>query len=171
MSEIAEILKQMPLFEGLSEEELALFGARLSSQAIPSGTPVLQQGFASSTLFILLSGRVKVLRQLGKGAPVIIAEFGPLQIFGEMGIVDGQPASATVMADTDLQILSMSAEEFHALLESAPATLVAKLWRNLAQELTRRIRLTTDQVQDSFAINQALCTNENFRQFYKLYGP
>lgn len=169
MSETTEILKQIHLFDGLEEEEIVQFAERLSRQTVLAGTPVLQQGFASSTLFILLSGKVRILRQLG-GGPVTIAEFGPLQTFGEMGIVDGEPASATVMADTEIQILSMSAEEFHALLEKSPS-LRAKVWRNLARELTRRIRLTTNQVQDSFAINQALCENENFREFYKLYGP
>ena len=169
MSETTDILKRIHIFEGLEEEELALFAEHLSRQTVPAGTPVLQQGFASSTLFILLSGKVRVLRQLG-GTPVTIAEFGPLQTFGEMGIVDGEPASATVMAESEIQILSMSAEEFHALLESSTA-IRAKVWRNLAKELTQRIRLTTNQVQDSFAINQALCENENFRNFYKLYGP
>ncbi len=47
----------------------------------------------------------------------------------------------------------------------------AKVMRNLLREMCGRIRTTTNQVQDYFAINQALCENENFRNFYKLFGP
>jgi CRP/FNR family cyclic AMP-dependent transcriptional regulator len=164
-----ETLKHIHLLQGLDEPEFALLAAKLQHETFPVGTAVLRQGYASDRMYILLEGRASVLRKMGS-TTVLITELEPTQTFGEMGMVDGELASATVEAVSDLQVLSISRGDFESALESSPA-LQAKIWRNLARELTRRIRSTTNQVQDYFAINQALCENDSFREFYKLYGP
>lgn len=169
MSDPMEALKNLQLLEGLDDDELARFAGKLVRETLSAGTPVLQQGYASDKMYLLLEGRARVLRKMGS-AEVLITELDPPQTFGEMGMVDGEPASATVVAGTDLVVLSLRRDDLRELVDSSHA-LAAKFWRNLARELTRRIRATTNQVQDYFAINQALCENESFREFYKLYGP
>ncbi|MCI4398073.1 MAG: cyclic nucleotide-binding domain-containing protein [Acidobacteria bacterium] len=169
MAEPIDTLKRIHLFDGLSEDELALVAAKLSRESFSPGTAIIQQGASGARMFILLEGRARVLRKLGE-AQVLITELEHPQSFGEMGIIDGELASATVEAEGSLTALALSRDDFEALVASS-ASLEAKLWRNLAKELTRRIRLTTNQVQDYFAINQSLCENDKFREFYKLYGP
>lgn len=169
MANPMEALRKLQLLEGLDEEELSRFAGKLVRESVPAGTPVLQQGYASDKMYLLLEGRARVLRKMGS-SEVLITELDPPQTFGEMGMVDGEPASATVVAGTDLVVLSLRGDDLRELVDSSSA-LAAKFWRNLSRELTRRIRATTNQVQDYFAINQALCENESFREFYKLYGP
>ncbi len=169
MADAAETLLRIPLFAELDVDEMAQVGARLQRERFAGGTPILQQGFASDKMYLLVEGRVRVLRKMGAGE-VVITELDPTQSFGEMGIIDGEPASATVAAAGDVEVFSLRRQDFQELLDSS-LHLQAKLWRNLARELTRRIRSTTNQVQDYVAINQALCENDTFRQFYKLYGP
>jgi len=164
-----EALKKIQLLEGLGEADISLFAGRLAREVVPEGTAVLQQGYASDKMYVLLEGRARVLRKMGT-REVLITELDPPQTFGEMGMVDGEPASATVVAGTDLVVLSLRRDDLRELVESSPA-LAAAFWHNLSRALTRRIRATTNQVQDYFAINQALCENESFREFYKLYGP
>jgi len=169
MSDTVDALKHIHLLEGLEEAEFALLATRLKGETFAAGTLVVQQGYAGVRMYVLLEGRARVLRKMGT-TEVLITELEPTQTFGEMSMVDGEPASATVEAATELKTLSLSREDFESVLLSSPA-LGAKIWRNLARDLTRRIRATTNQVQDYFAINQALCENDSFREFYKLYGP
>ncbi len=169
MAEPIDTLKRIHLFEGLSESELALVAAKLRRESFAPGTAIIQQGASGARMFILLDGRAKVLRRLGD-TQVLITELEHPQTFGEMGIIDGELASATVEAEGGLTTLSLAKDDFESLLASSPL-LESKLWKNLARELTRRIRSTTNQVQDYFAINQSLCENDKFREFYKLYGP
>ena len=169
MAEPIDTLKRIHLFEGLTENELALVAMKLRRESFAPGTAIIQQGASGARMFILLEGRARVLRKLGD-TQVLITELEHPQTFGEMGIIDGEPASATVEALGNLTALALSMDDFLELLASS-TQLEAKLWRNLARELTRRIRSTTNQVQDYFAINQSLCENDRFREFYKLYGP
>ena len=168
MPDYTHALSGIHLLQDLDSSEIALITQRMSQENFPSGTRIIDEGYGGLKLFMLLSGRVKILRKMGEKELLITSIEAP-QTFGEISIIDGEPASASVEAEGDVVVLTLHRDDFYDLLDSS-WTLQAKVWRNLVRELCKRVRSTTNQVQDYFAINQALCENENFRSFYKLFG-
>ena len=161
-----EPLAQLPILDGLDADEFLAVAGRFDREQYPAGTRIVEEGYGGLKLFVLVEGRVRVYRTMGANQ-LLINTLGPPQTFGEISFIDGGPASATVEADTDVVVLTLLKEDFHDLLDHSLA-LSAKVYRNLLGITCQRIRSTTNQVQDYFAINQALCENENFRKFYKL---
>jgi CRP-like cAMP-binding protein len=161
-----EPLAQLPLLAGLDADEFLAVASRFTREEFPPGTRILEENFIGLKLYVLVEGRVKVYRHMG-GTQLLINTLGPPETFGEISVIDGGLASASVEAETEVVALSLQNSDFHALLESS-VTLRAKILENLLKTMCQRIRSTTNQVQDYFAINQALCQNENFRKFYQL---
>lgn len=168
MAERMESLAQLPLLQGLDADEFAAVKARFLREQFPAGTKILEEGYGGLKLFVLMEGRVKVYRSMGR-AQLLITTLDPPETFGEISIIDGGPASATIEAETDVVALTLLRDEFYDLLHTS-WSLQAKVYRNLLYTMCQRVRATTNQVQDYFAINQALCENENFRKFYKLFA-
>jgi CRP-like cAMP-binding protein len=162
-----EELAGLPLLDGLTEEEFALVAGRFSEEQFPAGTPIVEQGYGGFKLYVLMEGRIRVYRTLN-GSKVLITTMEKPETFGELSIIDGAPTSATVEAESDAVALTLHRDDFYEILESS-AVLEAKIWKNLLRTLCSRLRSTTNQVQDYFAINKALCENESFRSFYKLF--
>jgi CRP-like cAMP-binding protein len=162
----AEPLAQLPLLANLDADEFLAVSSRFEREQIPAGRKILEEGYIGLKIYVLVEGRVKVYRSMG-ASQLLINTLGPTEAFGEISLIDGGPASATVEAETDVATLGLSKEAFYTLVDGSP-TLGRKLYRNLLEIFSQRVRSTTNQVQDYFAINQALCDNENFRRFYKI---
>jgi predicted RND superfamily exporter protein len=132
-----------PLFKGLTRWEarkVVLLGAIRESSA---GSPVVRQGDEEDTrrMYLVLSGQLRVCPTGGDGNQVL-ANLGPGAVFGEMSIVDGLERSADVIADTDSEVLVLSADDLLGLERRFPRTAL-KLHRNLTTILTERLRITT----------------------------
>ncbi len=162
----AEPLAQLPLLSGLDADEFLAVASRFTREEFSPGTRILEEGFLGLKVYVLVEGRVRIYRRMG-GGQLLINTLGPPETFGEISVIDGGPASASVEAETEVVALSLQRDDFHALMDGSLA-LRAKICKNLLDTMCQRIRSTTNQVQDYFAINQALCDNENFRKFYKL---
>jgi CRP/FNR family cyclic AMP-dependent transcriptional regulator len=167
MADAADPLAQLPLLEGLDADEFLSITKRFNREQYPAGTKVLEEGYGGLKLYVLIEGRVKVFRNMGR-SQLLITTLDPPETFGEISIIDGGPASATVEAETDVVVLTLMRDDFYDIAHGS-WTIQAKLYKNLLHTMCQRIRATTNQVQDYFAINQALCENENFRKFYKLF--
>ena len=68
---------------------------------------IFREGDPSDSVFVVVSGRVE-LSKLGPDGPVVLAMLGPLEMFGEMGILDDSPRSATVTEGTPTSTLPVS---------------------------------------------------------------
>jgi CRP/FNR family cyclic AMP-dependent transcriptional regulator len=119
---------------------VVLLGAIRESSA---GSPVVRQGDEDDTrrMYLVLSGQLRVCPTGGDGNQVL-ANLGPGAVFGEMSIVDGLERSADVIADTDSEVLVLSADDLLGLERRFPRTAL-KLHRNLTTILTERLRITT----------------------------
>ncbi|MGA9753133.1 MAG: cyclic nucleotide-binding domain-containing protein [Acidobacteriota bacterium] len=160
-------LAQLPILQGLEPDEFALVTGRFVREQFPRGSRILEEGYGGLKLFVMLEGRIRVYRTMGD-TPIVITTLEPPETFGEISIIDGNPISATVEAESDVVVLTLSREDFYEIVQTS-CVLQAKLYGNLLRTLCQRLRTTTNQVHDYFAINKALCENESFRQFYKLF--
>lgn len=135
-AEQLENLRGVPLFAGLSDAELeALLRDSVECTYLP-GQDLVTQGDASGPFFLLLDGRCQVLVD---GS--VRRAMGPSQYFGDMALIDSEPRSATVRAETDVRALAIPAEGFFALLESN-----FRVARKIMANLSRRARAAERQL-------------------------
>ncbi len=111
------ILKTVPLFSSLSDEQLRLLQPCLQQRSYPRNSFILRAGEETDALYIILSGRVKVLIPDDQGREVILATLGPNEYFGEMGLLDEQPRSASVETLEACQMLRFSKSGFIGCLK------------------------------------------------------
>jgi CRP/FNR family cyclic AMP-dependent transcriptional regulator len=128
------ILKTVPLFSKLSEEQLQLLQPCLQQRRYPRNSLIVRVGEETDALYIILSGRVKVQISDEQGHEVILAIMGPNEYFGEMGLLDDQPRSASVETLEACEMLRLSKSGFMACLKDNP-DLAMIIIRNLVKRL------------------------------------
>ena len=119
---LASMLASVPLFKGLTPSQLSALVAQAGEQVYPGGHVIARQGEPSQYLWVLLSGRVRVVEATADGqAEMLLGEIGKAEVFGELGILRDQPRSATVIAVERTHCLVLRHEDFVAALnESLP---------------------------------------------------
>lgn len=116
-----EMLKSLPLFEGLSQDSLQnILDMSAEFQAAP-GQVLVELHMAGSGLFVIEEGTVVVERS-GKNI-----ELGPGQFFGELALLTSTPRTARVRAKTPTRLLAIGRPEFRKLLDSEPKMAIAML--------------------------------------------
>ena len=113
----AQILRTVPLFSSLSDEQLRILQPCLQQRSYPRNSFILRAGEETDALYIILSGRAKVLIPDEQGREVILAIMGPSEFFGEMGLLDDMPRSASVETTEACQVLRFSKTGFMACLK------------------------------------------------------
>ena len=106
------VLKTVPLFASLGEEQLRMLTAMVTRKSAPRSTTIMAGGDPTDSLYIVLSGRLKVMMSDSEGKEVILAILGPGEFFGEMGLIDDEPRSATVVTIESCELLSIAKREF-----------------------------------------------------------
>jgi diguanylate cyclase (GGDEF)-like protein len=118
---LASILASVPLFRKCTPAEVSLLVRYASEQVYPSGHVIARQGEAADNLWVLLSGRVRVVEATSDGqAEMLLGELGRAEIFGELGILRDQPRSATVIAVDRTHCLVLRQTDFMAVLQDSP---------------------------------------------------
>ena len=107
------------------------------------GEEIIKEGMLSDCAYIIDAGKVEVSKKLQNGKKQIISLLNENDIFGEMGLIDGFPRSATVMALEDCTISIMTKEAFNSLAEHNPQALMPIL-----KVLAKRLRSTLKMVED-----------------------
>ena len=138
-----ESLPAIPLFRGLSEEQMGQLSALAAHRTVPKGRQVFFEGDKAVGFFILLSGRVKISKLSPEGKEQILHIIGPGDPFGEVPMFAGGffPANAVAMEDTEL--LFFSRERFMDIIGSHPA-----LAMNMLAFLSERLIHLTCLVED-----------------------
>jgi SulP family sulfate permease len=103
---------------------------------------VIEQGAPSDSLALLLSGRLCARVTGPDGAALRVATFLPGALAGEIGVYAGAPRSATVVAEIDSVVLTVSREALARLAEADPRA-AAEFHRLVAALLARRLTRTT----------------------------
>jgi len=110
------LLRNVPLFSMLPENQLALLTGVVSRKSFPRGTTIIAAGDVTESLYVVISGRMKVMMGDDEGREVILAILGTGEYFGEMGLVDDSPRSASVVALEACELLSLSKRDFKICL-------------------------------------------------------
>ena len=112
------ILKAVPLFARFSDHELAALSPAIQHRNYPRHSFMLRARERTDALYILLSGRAKVLLDDDRGREVTLSIIGPSEYFGEMSLIDSKARSASVQALEPCEVLYISKNAFMACLEN-----------------------------------------------------
>ena len=137
----ADFLASVPLLARIPAPELQRLAELTREKQYPKGSVVLFEGDPGDSLFLVRSGRVKVVLVGEDGREVILGILGVGEHFGELSLIDQQPRSAHVIAMEDASLLVLRSEDFKRRVEAAPEI----SWAMLA-ELARRLRRADDKI-------------------------
>jgi MFS family permease len=110
----------LPLFTGVPASRLEAAMRRVVEVPVAAGQAVVRQGDAADRFYIIESGAYTVsqIQQPG-GDPMVLRQLGPDQVFGELGLLNRAPRSATITADTEGKLLALSGDDFLVLVGAA----------------------------------------------------
>ncbi len=129
-------LSQVPLFSGLSPETLEGLQAFTFRRSFKSGDTIVEEGRTGNGLYIVLSGKVEVVKGIPAGRPQVVARLGPGEPFGEMALLGEWPRTASVRAVEDTECLGMDRWVFMHQVRREPE-LALKMMQVLAQRLAK----------------------------------
>jgi CRP-like cAMP-binding protein len=143
-------LKMIPLFSELDDKALEEIARMSVRQSYKKDNMVLIEEEIGSTMFIILSGRVKISRISDEGREVILSILVDGDFFGEMSILDGQTRSANAVTLEDSELLLIQRENFLRILHDYPQVAI-----NLLKELAHRLRRSDEQIK-SLSLQNAM---------------
>jgi CRP-like cAMP-binding protein len=135
------MLRENRLFDGLSDETLAVLADELPSELALPGDLLIQEGDIASHMYVLLTGEREVLHRGEGDHDVRVALLGPGDWVGEMAILEVQPRSATVRSLAPSTLVRVTAADVKRLLFERDVKQYALLVMNIARELSRRLRV------------------------------
>ena len=113
-SSILPILKKIPLFEELTEEDHAEIIKHITMQYFPANHLLFEEGGIGDKLYIIKSGMVKVFHPAEPDKA--IAMLGPNEFFGEMALFEDRPRSASTMTTEESEIFLLEKADFYELV-------------------------------------------------------
>jgi CRP/FNR family cyclic AMP-dependent transcriptional regulator len=122
-------LQQVPLFAACSRKDLQLVARRAEDVRVPPGKTLVSEGETGHEFFVILDGEARVTRQGRK-----VATIGPGAAFGELALLEKAPRNATVIADTDMELVVLGQREFAGLIDEVPG-FARKLLAGMAHRL------------------------------------
>lgn len=129
-----ELLRRVPLFTLLTPQQAESVAQAVRKQRFRRGEAIVEQGKKADALFIVLTGRARVVATDVRGREVIIATIRQGDYIGEMSLIDDEPHSATVRAEVQTDALVLGRGEFARCLPDASSVGYAIL-RGLVERL------------------------------------
>jgi SulP family sulfate permease len=136
------------LFDGFTEDEMEMIQEKLVHESYSKGDFVFSENDSSRDLYILIKGLMTVKIYLPeRDRYKRLFTYSPGVVFGEMSFLDGSPRSAGVRAYEDSEVYCLAYEEFEILCEQY-SDISNKLLKNIALEISHRLRRTSNQVRE-----------------------
>ena len=135
------------LFEGLSKDEIETLASLFYERKLSAGKTVFVEQMPGESLYLIKSGRVKISKLIAEGDEKVLVTLDPLEVFGEMAILDGAPRSATARVEDDAVLLSIKKSDFEKLCESKPK-IALKVMRNIIKVFSSRIRENNEDYRE-----------------------
>ena len=135
------MIENIPLFSGLADETLAEIEQHGSIKTYKKHAFVINEGDETDSLYVILSGSVKVFISGEDGREAVLNRQGPGEYFGEMALIDRQPRAASVMTLEPSRFMIISRSDFMRCLSRNP-----EIALNLIEPMTHRIRMLSKNV-------------------------
>jgi CRP-like cAMP-binding protein len=111
------------VFEGAPRQALETLAAAMEEQPVPAGAVVVAEGEEADAFYVVRSGTLAVLSAGERGGtPARVNTLGPGDYFGEIGLLERIPRTATVQAESDSVVERLAGDDFLGILNQAPST-------------------------------------------------
>ncbi len=137
-----DLIRRVPLFSLLTTDQAQGVADSVVKRRFRRGEIVVEHGKKSNALFILLTGRARVLTADSRGREVILAVLQPGDYVGEMSLIDNEPHSATVRAEVQTDMLILGRTEFTRCLPENSSLSYA-----IMRGLVHRLRSADRQIE------------------------
>ncbi len=139
-------LRTFPIFQGLGDDRLAAVARCAMMRRVPRGSAVVHEGDRTDFVYFVLTGNLKVMVSDEDGREVILTILGQGEMFGEMGVLDDSPRSASVVAVSPSDLVTIAKTDFKRLMQEN-----FELAWHVMCNLTRRLR-DADRKIESLAL-------------------
>ena len=141
---LVKLLRDLPIFKGLEVDELERVAALFRKRLVQPDEVIFERDTMGSEAYVILRGSVRVILDNGKPIGSFIAG----HIFGELAFLDGGTRGARAVAISPTILLIVQRSEFEALAEARP-NIGRIVYKNIARELTERLRRMNDALEAS----------------------
>lgn len=114
------LLRELPLFSTLGEEELLSVAAAADPVWFDAGEVIFREGDSSNSCYVIRSGHAAAVREHPAGRAITLARFGPGDLFGELAMLDDERRSATVETVDEVAAIAIRGEDMRRLLRQHP---------------------------------------------------
>jgi CRP-like cAMP-binding protein len=159
------ILAQVPLFSHLPDEGLDELGQKLQRRRFEREQIIFHKNDPGSTLYIIISGKVKIVLPSAEGEAVLVALLSTGDFFGELSLFDGEPRSATSIASEPTDILTLDQEDLFEYLRGNPNAA-----EEIFSELSLRLRRTDELLSDAAFCNLSTRLSKRILDLAERYG-
>ncbi len=138
----AAFLRRNPVFAGLPASQIDALAAASREERYRPREYVFMEGDLAQWLCVVVSGRVKILRQARSGKDVVLELLGPGEVFGGVAVIERRPYPATAQATETTAVLKIGADALGAVAAAHPSVI-----REMALMIGRRLRSAHDSVK------------------------
>lgn len=150
----ADFLAKIPIFSLMKKADLERIAKQAQQHLFHEGDIIIKESDSDRRLFIILSGKVETLINLGSKKETSLGTFGPFSYFGEMALIDDLVRSASVVAKEDTQVLSLDQWNLREEIKKYPDMAI-----ELLQMLSRRIRDIEKTLLNTLGTFLPICAN------------
>ena len=136
------VLRKHPIFSDLAPDAMDQLCRYAKLTSLRRGASLFSKGDPGTSLYVLISGAVKISVSSPDGRNAILNLIGPGEVFGEIGVLDGKARTTDGTANTNCEIFVIDRREFLPFVRSQPA-----LAMKFIELLCARVRWTSDQVE------------------------
>ena len=137
-----ELLRRVPLFSALTPAQSASIADAIVKKRFKRAEVIVEQGKKSDALYIILTGRARVMSTDTRGREVILATLQQGDYLGEMSLIDDEPHSATVRTEIQTDVLVLARDAFGRCLPEN-----ASMSYNIMRGLVQRLRSADRQIE------------------------
>ncbi len=141
-------LAKIPLFSAMSDEERARLAPWLTVHEAEPGEVLLWEGRPHGSLFVLERGRVVVTKQIRGETEAVLVHLEAGAHFGEIDLIDGRNASASVTAEQPCRLLVLEQQQLRDILATDERLFGSFAWA-LLQDLAVKLRRTNQKLQET----------------------
>jgi CRP-like cAMP-binding protein len=148
MLECENFLRKVTLFQDLNEQNLATLTSLLVRKQIRAGNLVFRELDESDALYIVEQGHVVVSKHVSTGVDLVLTRFYPGDFFGEMGLFDSGPRSASAQTEVDTVLWMLGRKAFQQIFSDYPE-MASRICYRLITVFIQRLRATNEQAREA----------------------
>lgn len=145
---VPEFFKNVSLFQDLDRQALDQLATRMMLKRISAGAVVFRESDDSDALYLVESGQIVISKHVQGEVDIVLTRFHRGDFFGEMGLFDAAPRSATACAEADTVLWRLDRKAFQQILSDYPE-MAARICYRMVSVFIARMRATNDQAREA----------------------